>query len=521
MLKLGGRDVVGASVRRACSTRFKRIVLLLAATLAAPFAHALPGQPGTLDTTWAASSPLGAGKLITSIGAGDDFARAITVQPDGKFVLSGDCRDAGARAFCELRYNANGTLDTSFGTGGFIVTPVGAEFDFVNAVVRQPDGKTVVTGPCFVGTDYSFCTRRYNVNGTLDSGFGTNGEVITRIGSSSASTALALLPDGKIVVAGFCSSGFCAAQYLVNGTLDPGFGSSGTVSTSLGRVSIANTVALQPDGKLLLAGHCVISGPSGATLNFCALRYNADGSLDLGFDSDGKIVTDVGEGEDYARGIAVQPDGKIVLAGECLTANRVGVDFCAVRYNANGTIDTRFGANGKVITEVGNRIDIAYAVAIQPDGKFVLAGACQNADGTSFDFCAIRYDADCSLELDANGTFDASVDGVILVRSMFGFTDAAITQGIAASSAAKRSLAQSASYRNYCAAAAAPQCNGDIDGDGQQTAMVDGLIAIRAMLGVTGTAALNGIVFPPGATRTIWSDIQTHLVDRCGMSLPL
>ena len=142
---------------------------------------------------------------------------------------------------------------------------------------------------------------------------------------------------------------------------------------------------MQPDNKLLLAGICYMV--AGVKSNFCAVRYNADGTLDATFGSAGTVTTAVGRGDDFATWIALQPDCRMVLADYC--SGVVYTSFCAVRYSPNDTLDTTFGTGGTVVSSSGNSYDFARAVALQPDGKIVVAGVCA---GTSNDWCVVRYD---------------------------------------------------------------------------------------------------------------------------------
>jgi len=428
---------------------------LAATALCATFStHAAPGD---LDT---AGFGLGFGKVITAIGSGTDGASAVALQPDGKIVAAGSCYNGSNYEFCLARYLASGALDPSFNTTGTVITAIGASDDFANALALQPDGKIVVVGSCSNGSNYDFCLARYLANGALDTSFNTTGKVITAIGSGDDNVyAVALQPDGKIVAAGYCNNGsnydFCLARFLANGALDTSFNTTGKVITAIGASGdYANALALQPDGKIVAAGNCW----NGANDVFCLTRYLASGALDTSFNTTGKVMTTIGASNDVANALALQPDGKIVVAGYC--SNGSNSDFCLARYLASGALDTSFSTTGKVITAIGSGNDQASAVALQPDGKIVVAGYCSN--GSNSDFCLARYQG---------GPFDA---------------------------------------RN---------CSMDIDGDNQTFATTDGLIATRVMLGLTGNAVIGGITFASHATRTTWPAIRNYLVTQCGMSI--
>jgi uncharacterized delta-60 repeat protein len=469
---------------------------------------------GTLDPSFGSG-----GKVITPIGTSDAFANAAALQSDGKVLLAGDCPNGTNTDFCAVRYNDNGTLDASFGSGGKVITQGFTIYDYVSSLALQPDGKLVLAGTCLNGTTSDFCALRYLANGTLDTNFGSGGKVVTPIGAyNDFAGSIAQQPDGKLVLAGDCNTGtnastnydFCALRYLANGTLDASFGSGGKVITPVGiGDDISNTVTLQPDSKLLLTGFC----HNGANFDFCALRYNANGTLDTSFGSGGKVVTPVGSSTDYAADLALQPDGKLVLAGECY--NGTNSDFCALRYLTNGTLDASFGIGGKVVTPMGSGNNSANAVVLQPDGKLVLAGSCFN--GTSDNFCAVRYDGNtpaptCAVDLDGDTKVIATIDSLVHVRIALGLTNAAVTNGINFPASASRK--DWTSISNYLVGKTL-----DIDGDGFTTAAIDSLIHARIALGLTGSAVVNGITFSPTATRNTWPLIRDYLVTQCGMSL--
>ena len=340
---------------------------------------------GALDTNFN-----GIGKVITAIGNGNDGAYSIALRPDGKIVVAGSCLNGTTYDFCLARYFASGALDLSFNGTGKVITAIGSGNDAAYGVALQPDGKIVVVGRCSNGTNTDFCLARYLASGALDLSFNSTGTVITTISSGNdVARGVALQPDGKVVVAGYCSNGttydFCLARYLASGTLDLSFNGSGTVITPIGvGDDYAISLALQPDGKIIVAGVC----SNGTNSDFCLARYLANGTFDTSFNSSGKVITPIGSGDDYGYSVALQPDGKIVVAGYC--SNGANLDFCLARYLANGTLDTSFGSTGKVITAIGSSTDVANSAALQPDGKIVVAGYCSN--GSNDDFCLARYD---------------------------------------------------------------------------------------------------------------------------------
>ena len=161
------------------------IILSFTCALVSPYAHSTVGQPGTLDATWASSSPLGAGKVITPIGSSNDFAYATTLQPDGKVLVAGFCFNATNYDFCAARFLPNGTLDASWNGTGTVVTPIGGSADVATALTLQPDGKVLLAGFCSNGTNYDFCAARFLPNGTLDTTWNGSGTVIAPIGGGA------------------------------------------------------------------------------------------------------------------------------------------------------------------------------------------------------------------------------------------------------------------------------------------------------------------------------------------------
>jgi uncharacterized delta-60 repeat protein len=247
------------------------------------------------------------------------------------------------------------------------------------ALATQPDGKIVAAGE-----DASrFALARYTVRGKLDPSFGRDGKVLTRFGGSSDVRAVALQPDGKIVVAGAAlihqRDSFALARYTAHGRLDMGFGASGRVVTDVGPWSEANAMALDKGGNLVVAGGVGFK-------DFGLARYTADGELDPGFGDGGTITTNflldcpTCVSDDWAYAVAIQRDGKIVAAGGTDAGGAVGPkggeldSFALARYSEDGVLDPTFGSGGKLVTRFGGRNSVVQAIAIQADGKLLAAG---------------------------------------------------------------------------------------------------------------------------------------------------
>jgi uncharacterized delta-60 repeat protein len=241
-----------------------------------------------------------------------------------------------------------GDLDISFDGDGKVLTDFGGSGERANALAMQLDGKIVAAGSSGARGHGDFALARYLPNGTLDTTFGDDGTVLTdfRGGSQDFAVALAIQPDSKIVVAGVVDGDFALARYLPNGTLDTTFGDYGMVTTDFGggRYEVINTLALQSDGKIVVAGLSEVSGNRDVAL----ARYGSNGSLDTTFSSDGKVLTDFGSGShDEFYALIIQPrDGRLVVAGESFAGG--GGDFALARYHAitcGGVVVTRIGTN--------------------------------------------------------------------------------------------------------------------------------------------------------------------------------
>ena len=205
--------------------------------------------------------------------------------------------------FALARYNSDGSLDNTFGTNGFVVTDLQQSTDVVKAIAIQPDGKIVVAGHSDNTFNYDFAVARYLANGTLDNTFGTNGKVIKNFGSTDFGLAMALLPNGKILVSGRVYNGqngdFALIQLNSNGTFDNTFGTAGAMMADLfGEDESANAIAIQADGKIVLAGDRYANNIS----LFAIARFNPDGSLDPSFSFDGKLSTAIGTMSDVVYG---------------------------------------------------------------------------------------------------------------------------------------------------------------------------------------------------------------------------
>lgn len=330
------------------------------------FAVSRYGRDGVLDPTFGTG-----GTVLVDFAGKSDVARTVTLQPDGKIVVGGGATTAAnEERFGLLRLTATGAPDPSFGSGGRVITAItGSGADRINAVIMQADGKIVAGGQASFGSATSgvdFALARYTPAGTLDGTFGTGGTVVTAVRAGSGTDAIhSLAIQGGAVIAVGGEGDFLAARYLATGALDPAFGTGGTVSGVFGgTIGVASSVAVDRAGRLLLAGQ--------ADNDTAVVRLTAAGTLDATFGTGGKVKVPLSSNWDAAEGLAVQADGKIVLAGWRMPdAGGSATDFTVTRLQESGALDTGFGVGGTAVTPVapGIKTDQAHAMALQPDDR--------------------------------------------------------------------------------------------------------------------------------------------------------
>ena len=331
------------------------------------------------------------GRVLTDFTGGSmDQAFGVAIDSIGRIVVAG----SSGSDFAVARYNPDGTPDNTFNSTGKVLTNLGAS-DAAMAVAVDSNDRIVVAGSSNAGGTYDFAVVRYNVDGTLDTTFNTTGRVVTDVGVGSGDfvTAAVIQSDGKIVVGGLSDASgipydFTLVRYNPSGTLDLTFNTTGKVLTDFtgsGNSDALQALAVQSDGKIVAAGESFTSGGS----SFAVARYEMTGILDATFNTTGKVLTAFASGNASAQAVVIQSDGKIVTAGSFDDGNREGPDFALARYNVDGSLDSTFNSTGKVVTDIGG-FDVAYGVGIQPDGKIVAAGF-SAVNGADSDFALTRY----------------------------------------------------------------------------------------------------------------------------------
>jgi uncharacterized delta-60 repeat protein len=395
----------------------------------------------------------------------------MAVLPDGKILIAGTCSLATSSFFCVMRLQANGTLDSTFGSQGS-ASPIFSVDARLKKILLQPDGRIVLLGNCTQTTSPStqqFCLTRLLANGSIDASFANNGVALLTTAFDRNLQGAALRADGGIVLAGVCSDvgrNLCVRALTSIGQQDSNFGATNnatntthiSMGTSIGGdVSIARTAS----GKFVLAINCVNTLTLANTYLFCLARVNDNGSLDSSFGSNGvngrayHRIGGLGSANAGPFAIAIQPDGKIVLGGFCSDPT---IDFCVARIHSEGPLDTSYDGVGFHTTLSTKPLAFGTALALQSDGKVVVSGPCTDAGLSKY--CTVRLDG-----------------------GPFGYKD----------------------------------CTMDIDGDGRVLGPTDALIHARVASGMSGAQVTSGLAFAPRARRTTWEAIRDYLGNQCGM----
>lgn len=323
-------------------------------------------------------------------------SEAIAVQADGKMVVAGYSGGNSTSQMSVIRLNADGSLDTTFANQGKLRFNVGNGQSFFKDVKIQSDGKIVLGGYSWA-TNFTgnFVAVRLNTDGSFDNTFGNNGIAVLDDGKNEVANALMILPDGRILIAGYTDDNFSMAMVKSNGTLDTTFGIGGwTVTPIAGTFSYARSIARLSTGEIILGGFVY----AGNGTEMAAVKYTANGVIDTTFGDNGVVAFNIGPSTDFVEGIAVQNDGKILLGGHTYTNNNpLRYDIAVVRLNANGTFDNTYGNAGVARARiVENGENYTSKLAILPTGEALIAG--KTVDDTQWNACMVRFTT--------NGTLD-------------------------------------------------------------------------------------------------------------------
>jgi uncharacterized delta-60 repeat protein len=393
-----------ATVRRFALGKW---ITRLGASVCIAIATSSAAAPVQLDTAFGVNG-------VASLGAGpaDEYISSMALQADGKLLALSICEPG----VCLLRFGTDGALDATFNSKGWVTLPGSYIPEYAarpeGGVLAQPDGKALVAMRCKASPS-AFCVLRYNADGSADLTFnGTGAAQHVATQSLSAGTPAVLQPDGKIVVAGVCGSTPCAVRFTGAGVLDSSFGTGGEFQAPAGFGLLAYDLGINADGSLTLLTACSSAAPM-----LCLMRISPSGVLDETFASAGKLTLpvqlDQSGGSDFAT-LAIQPDGKMLIAGYC------DIGRCAMRLTIDGVPDASFGTAGKV--QLGNLPGVTgffgqQGMSLQSDGKLLVAANCAAFGEVLFP---------CVLRLNANGSLDASYGNAGLavapMRSNYGFT---------------------------------------------------------------------------------------------------
>ncbi len=311
-----------------------------------------------------------------------------------------------------------GQLDPSFGRGGVVTSDPTLVGGAPQATIVQSDGKIVSVGARTVGqTPADFAIGRYNADGSVDTTFGNNGVTFTDFNSGrDLAFDVVQQADGKLVVAGASAgptgrSDFAVARYTASGALDGAFGTGGKTTIIFGSgEDVAKGVAIQADGRIVLAGDTMFPG----NIDFAVARLNSNGTPDNSFSGDAKFTMDIASGrEDHGNAVAIAPDGKLVVGGWRVNATGFK-DFALLRLNTNGTMDSSFGSGGKVVTDFDGQDDFAGDIAVMSNGQVVAGGTSAwmvqgSAPHLQYRTAAARYLIDGQLDSSFGGTGKVAV----------------------------------------------------------------------------------------------------------------
>lgn len=376
--------------------------LLFAMVLVAFVVGAIPAQASpVLDPSFGTNGGWTPTRISTDPTSPTDYATSAAVDSMGRIVAVGYSQRPNTppsnKNFAVARYNSNGTLDTTFNGTGYRSDQIDIYDCGSNAVAIDANNKIVVVGSGeFWGWGYDMAVVRYNTDGSRDNSFGSGGvfhnnpDGHVHTGDTSNSLAVTIQSDGKIVAAGagsyYTGSGFdyqfAVARYNTNGSLDATFNGSGQEFINMSpskpsgkNGSAAYTVKVDAQGRIVTAGYS--GNASTGNYDFAIARLNASGGLDTTFNTTGKAMVDFG-GDAYLYGMAIQPDGKILLVGHTFVNSKN--ELALARFNTDGTLDNTFGTGGLVATLVSGRQAGGKQVLLEPDGSFFVVG--NESDGS-------------------------------------------------------------------------------------------------------------------------------------------
>lgn len=359
-------------------------------------------QSGSIDLTFGTD-----GVVTTAVHANYNMTETTVVQSDGKILVAGSAGTPSTYQMAVARYNEDGSLDTSFANDGTLRIPVGPLKSFVMGMAQQPDGKILLGGRTWDNVSGDFALVRLNEDGSFDNTFGTNGIALIQTPETEAAEAMTLLDDGKIIMVGYRDDNLTAAKFNTDGSLDTSFGVNGWAVVSFSdQASYADDVAIQDDGKILISGFS-LNGDN--RFQVAAARLNTDGSVDNSFGTNGTVLFNVGEWNDFGEGVAIQDDGKILIGGHKWISNvQQKHDLFVARLNTDGSLDTSYGNNGAATARLVDGANYAKGLVLQADGKPILAG--YTVLQGEINMAMVRFDTTGELDSTFNGDGMVSFD---------------------------------------------------------------------------------------------------------------
>ncbi len=460
--------------------------------------------------------------------------RASATQSDGKIVAMGICIDpAGIRSdICVTRLQRDGAgIDLSFANNGFVrASSVRARSNasyWPFALSVDANDQITIGGQCGIpeSTFGEGCVIRFTANGAFDASFGRGGIVVPE--TSETVSAIRILSDGKIVLAGMRFTGFYrdyfVTKLLANGTTDPTFNGGPPLNLfgrAVGELALGENrgpfVDVDSGGKIVITGRCRFGSPPIGDM-FCAARVTSNGVLDTTFNGTGvKAWSPRGELNDSGSGVAIGSTGRIFVAGTCQTAGTGKAYFCVSALDNQGAIDPTFASNGTFVSRSVFSPSPSLTLHLLDNGRLLLVGrGARYTDNAGFapnQFIQFKYDGFGDLGFADDGEYSDTSDGRDLMSSSFVTPDKKVLV-----SGGRSNTGWIARYD--FTPPPAERCSLDLDDDGRILPQTDGVMWLRIMLGFRGNAVTQGAVasaaqFP---NRSTWPQIQSYLFNRCGI----
>lgn len=341
-------------------------------------------------------------KVSFEIGISNNGSNDIILQPDGKQIVAGYIQEGSIFKPTLFRYLANGSLDPLFGNNGVDsfsinkLVPANYQYLTLKALALLPSGKILVAGTAGFFNGFSVpsdaVVLRFNSNGSVDSSFGTNGRVITSVGGTSSNSsdkinAITIQPNGMIVITGetwdLIRHRFLTIRYSSNGIIDNSFGLAGIVTSTPGAFDDeAQSVVILPDDKILVAGDSYIN--DGSSYRIGMMRLMSNGTIDNSFGTNGYSITNLSAGADGATDAALQSDGKIVISGYAFSVKQNTTDAICMRYFSNGSVDSSFATNGRYNLDISGAEDNFKSIHVIAGDGIALCGNASMAGNSEF-----------------------------------------------------------------------------------------------------------------------------------------